>query len=382
MDSSTQSRPTVMVLFGGRSGEHGISCATAAGILRAIDRNRYDVIPVGITPDGKWIRMEDNPALYELKDDGTTYTVSAGNSHMVMPAGLGHALEVELCQADKETTTIQSVSDVGTIDVVFPVLHGAYGEDGTVQGLLEMTDTAYVGCGVLASAACMDKHVTKVLLDYAGLPAGRWRLVTMRRWHHDRQALLEEINELGFPVFVKPCRAGSSLGISKVDTASELETAIVYAQQYDPRVIVEAMLQGMEIECAVLDSPGTTVPRASTPGRIAIDDSVDFYDYDTKYVKTERIDLQIPAPISDELSQRVQDLALRAFEVVEAEGLARIDFFVDEQTDSVVINEINTMPGFTPYSMYPALWAHDGVDYPSLVGELIELALQRPKGLR
>ncbi|MDU0969073.1 MAG: D-alanine--D-alanine ligase family protein [Actinomycetaceae bacterium] len=371
---STKSR--VLVLFGGQSGEHGISCATAAGVLGAIDRSRYDVLPVGITKDGTWVRMPDDPDRYVLSGD-QTYEVQADDAHVVVAPGLADILEVT--QADGQQVT---AADLGAVDVVFPLLHGPYGEDGTIQGLLEMAGLPYVGCGVLASAAGMDKHVTKVLLSAAGLPAGRWSLVTDRAWREDREGVLAGLADLGLPVFVKPCRAGSSLGITKVDRSEDLPAAIEEARRHDPRVIVESLLTGLEVECAVLGGRGGSAPRCAQPGLIAVSEDVEFYDYQTKYVDHDAVALQIPAPIPDDLAAEVKRVAAATFDALECEGLARVDFFVDPEAGTVVVNEVNTMPGFTPYSMYPALWANEGIAYTDLVTELIELAKERPLGLR
>lgn len=366
---------TVMVLFGGQSGEHGISCATAAGVLKAIDPNKYDIIPIGITPDGQWVRMPNDPERYEIAN-GQTYTVPNDGPTVALVPGTNTLVDVP------RDANQASSSHAHTIDVVFPLLHGPYGEDGTIQGLLEMASVPYVGCGVLSSAACMDKHVTKVMLDAAGIPAGQWQLVTDRQWQLHRHDTVQRLRTLGLPVFVKPCRAGSSLGISKVDNEDDLEAAIDEARRHDPRVIVERMLTGLEIECAVLDGRDGGAPRTTHPGRIKMTDNVEFYDYDTKYGDTGDVTLEIPADIPQDLQQRVRQLSAEAFEVLECEGLARIDFFVDVEQSTVILNEVNTMPGFTPYSMFPAMWAHEGLDYPSLVTELIELAMQRPRGLR
>lgn len=359
---------TVMVLFGGQSGEHGISCATAAGVLQAIDRSRYTVIPVGISLDGRWFVMPDDPKKYQITN-GQTYTVPASGQQVALVPG---------------TNTLVDIAGDKTwdIDVVFPLLHGPYGEDGTVQGLLEMSTVPYVGCGVLASAACMDKHVTKVLLREAGIPAGNWELITDRDWRFSRKETLSRLEKLGMPVFVKPCRAGSSIGITRVEDATQLPDAIEVARVHDPRVIVESLLTGEEIECAVLAGRDGGRPRTTHAGHIKMDDSVEFYDYKTKYGDTGEVTLEIPAKISEKSMERVRELSERAFDALECEGLARVDFFVDEDNDTVIINEVNTMPGFTPFSMFPAMWANEGMEYSDLVSELIELAMMRPQGLR
>lgn len=367
------SKTRVLVLFGGRSGEHGISCATAASVLEAIDRDRFEPVPVGIAPDGTWVRVPDDPDLYRLSDGGAGQIASVPERVGLLPA-LSKLVEI-----NGETT---SITDLGQIDVVFPLLHGPYGEDGTIQGLAEFVGIPYVGCGVLASAAAMDKHVTKALLSAQGIPAGRWSLVTDRMWRMSRDEVLDKPGALGLPVFVKPCRAGSSLGITRVTEATDLAGAIEEARRFDPRVIVEAQLRGLEVECAVLGGREGAAPRVSVPGLIDVADSVEFYDFETKYIDHDAVKLTIPAPLGEALTARVRSLAQVTFDALECEGLARVDFFVDTDSGEVVVNEVNTMPGFTPYSMYPALWAHEGLDYTSLVSELIDLALTRPIGLR
>ncbi|MBD3688894.1 D-alanine--D-alanine ligase family protein [Nanchangia anserum] len=368
----TSSRPRVLVLFGGQSGEHGISCATAAGVLAAIDRDRYDVVPVGIARSGEWVLMPDDPQRYRLRGEHAYEVVADGPCVSIAPGG----------RVKVNDPADGSVSDLGRIDVAFPLLHGPFGEDGTIQGLLELAGVPYVGCGVLASAAGMDKHVTNALLTQAGLPAGDWELITTRDWMGDREAVCERIARLGSPVFVKPCRAGSSLGIARVSDPADLVPAIEAARAHDPRVVVEAELHGLEVECAVLGGGADAAPRCSSLGLIAVSDAAEFYDYETKYVDHDAVALTIPAPLPPRLAARARELAGQAFEALGCEGLARVDFFVDVDAELVTINEINTMPGFTPYSMYPALWDAEGVSYTDLVSELIELALTRPVGLR
>jgi len=372
---NNQSKPRVLVLFGGESGEHGISCATAAGVVEAIDHDRFEVVTVGITPQGQWVPVDFSSDQFQLSDTGVA-EVPAANRQLFLSPGGGHVVSLPT-QLGSEF----SLSDLGSFDVVFPLLHGPFGEDGTIQGLLEMMHLPYVGCGVLASAAAMDKPTTKVLLHQAGLPAGKWETVTARQWKHDRFEVMGHIENLGLPVFVKPARAGSSLGITKVSAAGDLEAAITKAQAVDPRVIVEQELTGFEVECAVLQGADGR-PRTSEPGRIAMDDDVVFYDYETKYFGEDTVRLEIPAKIPAHLATQVRQIAGQAFEALGCEGLARVDFFVDPEKESVVINEVNTMPGFTPFSMYPKLWEHMGIGYSQLMEELISLALSRPVGLR
>lgn len=369
--------PRVLLLFGGRSGEHPISCATAAGFLRAIDRQRWDVLPVGITRDGAWVRVPDQPELFEFRD-GKAQEVRADKTRIVMNQSTGRLLE--MTYSDATATTLKSVEDLGTVDIVLPLLHGPYGEDGTLQGLFDLAGQKYVGCGVLSSAACMDKHVTKTLLHQAGIAVGRWELVTQAQWDADRAACEARIASLGLPVFVKPCRAGSSLGITRVDSAGQIATAMKEAQNHDPRVIIEAAFPGREIECGVLEMSDGTYATAPL-GEIVVPEG-GFYDYESKYFDTEAIGLECPAQIEPLVEAQIRETASRAFEVLACEGLARVDFFYDPNTGAVAINEVNTMPGFTPFSMYPQMWDRAGMAYPELISHLLEVALSKAQGLR
>lgn len=373
-------RRRVLIVFGGRSGEHEVSCATAAGILKAIDRRKWDVVPVGITRDGEWVLVEDDPALLEFRD-GRGQSVQAGASRVVLAPGSGSLLEVSY-EGDPASadSRVVAVNDLGRVDVVLPLLHGPYGEDGTIQGLFEMANVRYVGCGVTSSAISMDKHLTKTVLAAAGIDVGAWELITPIDWEEDPGACAERIARLGYPVFVKPCRAGSSIGITRVDSPEDLASAIKEAQNSDPRVIVEAAIPGREIECGVLGVAGGR-PRTAPLGEIEVPEG-EFYDYELKYVDTEAIGLVCPAKLSPEYETRIRETAARAFEALECEGLARVDFFHDEAEGSVIINEVNTMPGFTPISMFPQMWKAGGLDYPQLIDALLEQALQRDLGLR
>ncbi len=369
----------VLIVFGGRSSEHEVSCATAAGILKAIDRTQWDVIPVGITRDGEWVRVADDPSALELRD-GHGQSVTAGDSRVILTfGGALFQLSYEGDPACGEAK-VRDVENLGKVDVVLPLLHGPYGEDGTIQGLFEMMNVPYVGCGVTASAISMDKHLTKTVLAAAGIDVGSWELVTRVEWEEDPQAVTRRIGALGYPVFVKPCRAGSSIGISKVDNESELAAAIRQAQNHDPRVIVEAMLVGREIECGVLAS-AVSSPRTAPLGEIEVPEG-EFYDYALKYVDTEGIGLVCPARIRPEHEVLIRQTAAKAFEALECEGLARVDFFYDEDSSRIVINEVNTLPGFTPISMFPQMWNAAGLDYTKLIDTLLEEALDRPLGLR
>ena len=370
---NTSTRPRVALVFGGRSAEHAISCATAASILAAIDRDAYDVVPIGITRSGEWVQVADDPAALQIID-GKLPAVHGNEDHVSLPLG-----------ASDRAFTVQRPGEVprslGNVDVVFPVLHGPFGEDGTIQGLMELADVRYVGCGVLSSAAMMDKHIMKVLFASAGLPMGPYAVITDLDWRRDRGAALARAAALEFPVFVKPCRAGSSVGISKVDAAEGLEGAIERAREHDPKVIVEAGINGREVECGVLQGRGEDPPRVSEIGEITVSGDHAFYDFEAKYLDEASVSLRCPTDLPEAVRDEVRSVAARAFEVAECEGLARVDCFYTDD-GRVLINEINTMPGFTPWSMYPQVWAASGMTYSELEHELIELARARPLGLR
>ena len=373
-------RPRVLIVFGGRSSEHEVSCATAAGILRAIDRDKWDVVPLGITKDGQWVPASDDPALLEFKD-GKGQSVEAGATRVALTPGGGSLVELSYDgdPADPGARVV-GARDLGRVDIVLPLLHGPYGEDGTIQGLLEMAEVRYVGCGVASSAVSMDKHLTKVVLAGAGIDVGRWELITPLQWEADQGACLERAAALGFPVFVKPCRAGSSVGISKVESREGLAVAVKEAQNHDPRVIVEAGIVGREVECGVLGGRSDWRSATAPLGEIEVPDG-EFYDYEHKYVD-DVVGLVCPAEVAPAYEERVRETALRAFDALECEGLARVDFFLDEDSGTVLVNEVNTMPGFTPISMFPQMWAAAGVDYPSLIDALLEEAAARTVGLR
>jgi D-alanine-D-alanine ligase len=349
----------VALVFGGRSGEHAISAATAAGVMKAIDRDKYDVLPVGITREGQWVLASGDPAHWELTS--------------------GRLPEVK----SAEGRELASLGDVGEVDVVFPLLHGPYGEDGTIQGLLELAGVRYVGAGVLASAVGMDKHYMKLVFAGHGLPVGPYVVVKPREWEQSQSEVIERVQaQLKFPVFVKPARAGSSLGVTRVDDLTGLTDAIEEARFHDPKVLVEEGIEGREIECAVLGGRHGGAPRASVPGEIVVDHgAADFYDFEAKYLSDSQARTQAPADLPDEVADRVRAVAVQAFEAIGAEGISRVDVFVTPD-GQVIVNEINTMPGFTPISMYPKMWEATGLSYPELIDELIQLALERPTGLR
>jgi D-alanine-D-alanine ligase len=368
-------KPRVAVVFGGRSGEHSISCVTAGSVLRAIDHERYDVVPVGITRDGRWVLESDEPERLSITSADKLPEVDASRETLSLH-GEEHASELVVQAPGAVPRTL------GEVDVVFPLLHGPWGEDGTIQGLLEMAGVRYVGAGVLASAVGMDKHYMKVVLQAHGLPVLPYAVLTGRGWDSDRAACVETVDSLGYPVFVKPARGGSSLGISKVHARGELEDAVLEARRHDPKVLVEVSAEGgREVECGVLQGFGSNPPDTSVVAEISIDEGHEFYDFAAKYLPEEHTRLSVPADLPDDVVARIQELSAQAFECLSVEGLARVDFFVlpDER---VVINEINTMPGFTPSSMFPRMWDATGLAYPALVDRLIQLALHRPTGLR
>ncbi|MFC4000605.1 D-alanine--D-alanine ligase family protein [Prauserella oleivorans] len=358
----------VAVIFGGRSTEHTISCVSAGSVLGNLDPDRFEVVPVGITQAGGWVLGTSDPKALEIRGRELP-SVETGKA-LVLP-GDATSKSVVSVEPGREAEVLSEV------DVVFPVLHGAFGEDGTIQGLLEMADIPYVGAGVFASAAAMDKEYAKKLLAAENLPVGPY--ATIRRG----QSTLDEADRerLGLPVFVKPARAGSSIGISRVTDWSQLDDAIALARQTDPKVLVEAAVSGREVECGVLEFPDGRV-EASLPAEIRVlaDDADAWYDFETKYLG-EDAELDIPAKLDDSVIDRLRTCAVRAFEALDCQGLARVDFFVGENGE-LTINEVNTMPGFTATSAYPKMWAVTGVDYPTLLSTLIDTALARGTGLR
>jgi len=356
----------VAVLFGGRSGEHPISCVSAGSVLGALDRDRYEVLPVGITREGRWVLAADDRKALQIRDRELP-EVAKGTA-VVLPGDptTGGLLVVE----PGEGTRV-----LGDVDVVFPVLHGAYGEDGTVQGLLEMAGLPYVGAGVLASAVAMDKEYAKKLLSAEGLPIGPYAVLRPGGELSER-----DMERLGLPVFVKPARAGSSLGISRVSGWADLPAAVAAAREVDPKVLVEAAVAGREVECGVLQGRRGGPPEASVPAEIRVVRGHDWYDFEAKYLD-DACEFDVPADLPATVTATVREYACRAFDALDCAGLARVDFFVTPDR-RVLVNEVNTMPGFTPISMFPRMWATTGLDYPSLLGRLIETALERRGGPR
>ncbi|HVQ88033.1 MAG TPA: D-alanine--D-alanine ligase family protein [Actinomycetes bacterium] len=368
-----ESRIRVAVVFGGRSTEHAISCVSAGSVLRALDRSVFDVVPIGIAANGRWVLAPDEPD--RLSITGGQLPAVDGSGATVVFAGdpTGQSLLVR--------EPGQVPNELASVDVVFPLLHGPYGEDGTLQGLLELAGVPYVGSGVLASAAAMDKAFAKTLLAAAGLAQSPYVVVSDRDWQIDEPAALVRVaDELTLPVFVKPARAGSSVGISKVKSWAELPAAIEFAREHDPKVVIEQGIVGREIECAVLEREDGLGPVASVCAEIKVRGDHEFYDFEAKYLD-DVTELVVPADIPDEWTDKLRDAACRAYDALGCEDYARVDFFVTE-SGGVVINEVNTIPGFTPISMFPRLWAESGIDYPALVERLVRSALRKRKGLR
>jgi len=345
-----RARIRVAVVYGGRSSEHAISCVSAGSILRHLDPQRFEVIPVGITADGAWLRTDARPDDLAITDRR-------------LPEVTGKS----------ETPLALAAEILAAVDVVFPILHGPYGEDGTIQGLMELANVPYVGAGVFASAAGMDKEFSKKLCAAAGLPIGDYVVLRSRQ----DSPTAEDVERLGFPLFVKPARGGSSIGVSRVISAAELQPAIAEARRHDPKVIIEAAIDGRELECGVLEFPDGSV-KASTIGEIKVP-GVGVYDFDTKYLD-DAAELDVPAVLDSDIADALRHLAIRTFTAMDCQGLARVDFFLTDQ--GPVVNEINTMPGFTTISMFPRMWGASGVDYPTLLGTMVDTALARGTGLR
>jgi D-alanine-D-alanine ligase len=345
-----------MVVFGGRSGEHEVSLASAHAISEALRKSgRHEVVPVGITREGRWISSGE--PLLELESRSVQLPDGSGLEVSGPPASAAEKLPAGL----------------GSVDVVFPVLHGPYGEDGTIQGMLELAGVPYVGSGVLGSATGMDKPTMKKIFAHHNLPQVEWVAFTRSQWKKDGESLTQEIEgALGYPCFVKPANLGSSVGIRKAESARELGEAIDEAARYDRRIIVEEGIDAREVEVSVL---GNEDPEVSVPGEIVIKKN-DFYDYEAKYVEG-GMELVAPAPIPDEIAQQIRRIAREAFEAIDAAGMARVDFFLERGTDRLLLNEINTIPGFTPTSVYAELWATSGLPYEELLDRLVELAIER-----
>lgn len=356
MSSSKGKKIRVGVLFGGRSGEHEVSLTSAKGIMNAMDKDKYQVVPIGITKSGQWLaggdihqRLLDAAAGHPAIEEALARTESAAGKSLTLP-----------------------ISETGPLDVVFPVLHGPFGEDGTVQGFLELAGVPYVGAGVTASAAGMDKEISKKIFQAHGLPILPYLAFLRRQWQSDPDGMLDQCQEqLAYPMFVKPANLGSSVGVNKAKNKAELRAAIEDAARYDRKLVVEQGVEAREIEVSVL---GNDEPVASVPGEII--PSREFYSYAAKYIDNSS-DLIIPAPLAPEQTEQIQHLAVAAFQALDCAGLARCDFLLDRASGKIYLNELNTMPGFTPISMYPKLWEASGLPYSKLIDRLIELAIER-----
>jgi D-alanine-D-alanine ligase len=383
---NTQRKIRVAVVFGGRGPEHAVSCMGGGNMLGSIDRDKYEVIPVGITRDGNWVLAADDPARLAVTG-GQLPSVEAvaEPGTQVVPWGAGHSLT---------TSAPGQIPDLlGEVDVVLPVLHGPFGEDGTIQGLLEMAGVPYVGAGVLASAVSMDKEYMKIIFQAKGLPVGPHVVVRERDWpaedaegatwspgNPEGKRVADAIGELGWPLFVKPARGGSSIGTSKASDTAQLHAAIAVARSYDPKVIVEAAVEGREIECSVLEGRDGGPPDTSLPGQLLIDGGEEFWDFEAKYLDAAS-GMAIPAPIPAEHQQEIRRMSAQAFEAVSCEGLARVDFFYTPRGE-ILINEINTIPGLSPASYFQKMWEASGLAFPDLIDRLLETALAKGSGLR
>ena len=393
---SEQRKIRVAVVFGGRGPEHAVSVMGGGNMLASIDRSRYDVIPIGITKDGGWVQVADEPARLAVTG-GELPSVEAaavpgapvapGSS--VVPWARSPGLAPVVTTAPGQIPPL-----LGEVDVVLPVLHGPFGEDGTIQGLLEMAGVPYVGAGVLSSALSMDKEYMKLVFAARGLPVGRYVVLRPQDWpagsepgreeelagHPERKRVLDEIADLGWPLFVKPARGGSSIGTSKAHDLAQLRTSIALARSYDPKVLVEAAVDGHEIEVSVLEGVDGAPPDTSLPGQLIIDGGEEFWDFEAKYLDAAS-GMQIPAPVPAAASVEIRRLAAAAFDAVSCEGLARVDFFYTAD-GQILINEINTIPGLSPASYFQKMWEVSGLPFPQVIDRLLQTALRKGPGLR
>lgn len=344
------SKLRVGMLFGGQSTEHEVSVNSARNIINAIDKNKYEVIPIGITKSGQWILSDASRLIIDNSCHRVTLTLGKNEGQLI---------------------DMQTAKPIEKLDVVFPVLHGHMGEDGTVQGLLKLAHLPFVGAGVLSSAIGMDKDVMKRMLREANLPIGDF--LTFRSYEKDKITYQEIVDNLGTPFFMKPANAGSSVGVSKIYDEAQFKQALRDVFEFDLKIVVERYIKGREIECSVL---GNENPTASIPGEIEV--MSDFYSYDAKYLEEHSASLQIPAQLNSSIIKKIQDLAIATFKTLDCEGMARVDFFVTDDNE-IFINEINTIPGFTKTSMYPKLWEASGLSYKALIDMLITLAIERFK---
>jgi D-alanine-D-alanine ligase len=396
---SEQRKIRVAVVFGGRGPEHQVSCMGGGNMLGAIDRSRYEVIPVGITTDGNWVQVADAPELLQVTGGQlpTVEAVAEPGSQIVPWSGAGESRVAAAGVAAAGSVVASAPAEIphlfGEVDVVLPVLHGPYGEDGTIQGLLEMAGVRYVGAGVLASAVSMDKEYMNLVFAARGLPVGPYVVVRDRDWPGfsaaelaaaagsvEAKRVLDDIAGLGWPLFVKPARGGSSIGTSKARDLAQLHEAIATARQYDPKVLVEAAIDGVEVEVSVLEGVDGAPPDTSLPGQLLVDGGEEFWDFEAKYLDAAS-GMAIPAPIPDSAIEEVRRLGAAAFEAVSCEGLARVDFFYAAD-GRVLINEINTMPGLSPASYFQKMWEVSGMPFPQLIDRLLQTALKKRPGLR
>jgi D-alanine-D-alanine ligase len=353
------------LIFGGRSGEHEVSLASAESVMANLDRDRYEIVPIGISREGSWLLGTEPHMLRGPEDGGTSSTDMEATKAVTLTGDprLRRLIPIE---------NGQDLGNQGSIDVIFPVLHGTYGEDGALQGLLEMANVPYVGCGVLGSSLGMDKEKMKLVFQAVGLPVAEYLVFRRNHWEHKPEFILDAVEQrLGFPCFVKPVNLGSSVGVNKAHDRIELEHAINIAAEYDHKIIIERGLNCREVECAVL---GNDEPIASVVGEVI--SSNEFYDYRAKYIDG-KSQVVIPADIAHDTAEEVRRQAVQAFIALDLSGLARVDFFIERETEKVYINEVNTMPGFTTISMYPKLWEASGLPYAQLMDRLIELAIER-----
>jgi D-alanine-D-alanine ligase len=388
---SAQRKIRVAVIFGGKGPEHAVSCMGGGNMLRSIDRDKYEVIPVGITRDGHWVLAADEPARLTAGGDELPSVESVAQP--------GRAVVPWADPAGQAVATFSEPGDIpnllGQVDVVLPVLHGPFGEDGTIQGLLEMAGVPYVGSGVLASAVSMDKEYMKIVFQARGLPVGPHVVLRERDWpvsgaaaaspldlEQDlaRKRAMDAIAELGWPLFVKPARGGSSIGTSRATDLTELQACIDNARSYDPKVIVEAAIEGSEVECGVIEGVDGAPPDVSLPGLLRIGGGEEFFDFEAKYLDEASV-MVIPAPIPAEHQQEIRRMAAVAFEAVSAEGLSRVDFFYTPD-GQILINEINTIPGLSPTSYFQKLWEASGLKFPQIIDRLLETARKKRPGLR
>ena len=390
-----QRKIRVAVVFGGRGPEHPVSCMGGGNILGAIDRTKYEVIPIGITTDGHWVQVVDEPDRLAIEGDvlPTVEAAAVPGAQVVPWAGADTALAAAEAGAIVASAPAHIPHLFGDVDVVWPVLHGPYGEDGTIQGLLEMAGVPYVGAGVLASSVSMDKEYMKLIFKSRGLPVGPFVVVRDQDWpataageladaeaSPERKRVLDEIEELGWPLFVKPARGGSSIGTSKAKDMAGLHEAITLAREYDPKVLVERAIEGVEVEVSVLQGIDGAPPDTSLPGQLLVDGGEEFWDFEAKYLDAAS-GMAIPAPIPADAIAEIRRLAATAFDAVSCEGLARVDFFYTSD-GRVMVNEINTMPGLSPASYFQKMWEATGVTFAEVIDRLLSSALSKRPGLR